>query len=79
MTMTAPGRPRIAALYRDTAMRLAATEYQRFADLLRLLGPGDWAKPTERLRRFRRCRRSRNSGSRQSTAAGAGHGPFAPR
>jgi uncharacterized protein (TIGR03083 family) len=47
MTITAPSRPRIAALPRDTAMRLAATEYQRFADMLRLLGPGDWAKPTE--------------------------------
>jgi uncharacterized protein (TIGR03083 family) len=47
MTMTAPSRPRIAALPRDTAMRLAATEYQRFLDLLRSLGPGDWAKPTE--------------------------------
>jgi uncharacterized protein (TIGR03083 family) len=32
---------------RDTAMRLAATEYQRFLDLLRALGPGDWARPTE--------------------------------
>src|SRR5215467_7933066 len=47
MTITAPGRPRIAALPRGTAMRLAATEYQRFADLLRSLGPGDWARPTE--------------------------------
>ena len=47
MTITAPSRPRIAALPRSTAMRLAATEYQRFADLLRSLGPGDWAKPTE--------------------------------
>ena len=47
MTMTAPSRPRIAALPRGTAMRLAATEYQRFAGLLRLLGPGDWATRTE--------------------------------
>ena len=47
MTITAPSRPRIAALPRGTAMRLAATEYRRFADLLRLLGPGDWATPTE--------------------------------
>jgi uncharacterized protein (TIGR03083 family) len=47
MTITAPSRPRIAALPRGTAMRLAATEYQRFADLLRSLGPDDWAKPTE--------------------------------
>ena len=45
--MTAPSRPRIAALPRGTAMRLAATEYERFADLLRVLGPGDWARPTE--------------------------------
>jgi uncharacterized protein (TIGR03083 family) len=47
MTIAAPSRPRIAALPRGTAMRLAATEYQRFADLLRSLGPGDWAKPTD--------------------------------
>jgi len=47
MTITALGRPRVAALPREVAMRLAATEYQRFADMLRSLGPGDWAKPTE--------------------------------
>jgi uncharacterized protein (TIGR03083 family) len=47
MTMTAPSRPRIPAMPRDTAMRLAAAEYRRFADLLRSLGPGDWATPTE--------------------------------
>ncbi len=46
MTMTAPSQPRTAALPRATAMRLAATEYQRFAGMLRALGPGDWAKPT---------------------------------
>jgi len=47
MTITAPSTPRAAVLSRDTAMRLAATEYQRLLDLLRALGPGDWAKPTE--------------------------------
>src|SRR5215469_2378501 len=47
MTVTAPSRPRAAALRRDVAMRLAATEYQRFAEMLRALRPGDWAKPTE--------------------------------
>ena len=47
MTTTAPSQLRTAALPHVTAMRLAATEYQRFADLLRSLGPGDWAKPTE--------------------------------
>jgi uncharacterized protein (TIGR03083 family) len=47
MTITAPSTPRAAALSRDTAMRLAATEYQRFLDLLRALSPGDWARPTE--------------------------------
>jgi len=47
MTITAPSRPRLAALPRAIAMRLAATEYQRFADTLRSLGPGDWATPTE--------------------------------
>jgi uncharacterized protein (TIGR03083 family) len=44
---TAPSQPRAAALPRETAMRLAATEYQRFADLLCALAPDDWAKPTE--------------------------------
>jgi uncharacterized protein (TIGR03083 family) len=47
VTMTTISEPRTAALPRDTAMRLAATEYQRFGDLLRALGPDDWAKPTE--------------------------------
>ncbi len=50
MTMTAtgkPSRPRAAALPRDIAMRLAATEYQRFAGMLRALRPDDWARPTE--------------------------------
>jgi uncharacterized protein (TIGR03083 family) len=47
MTMTAIDTPRAAALPRDTAMRLAATEYQRFLDLLRSLPPADWTKPTE--------------------------------
>ena len=47
MTITAPTTPRAAALSRDTAMRLAATEYQRFLDLLRALRPGDWATPTD--------------------------------
>ena len=47
MTMTASSEPRTAALPRDTAMRLAATEYQRLLDLLRALGPEDWTRPTE--------------------------------
>ena len=47
MTMTVPSRPRTPVLPREVAMRLAATEYQRFADLLRSLGPGDWGKQTE--------------------------------
>src|SRR5215813_14402982 len=47
LAMTARSEPRAAALPREVAMRLAATEYQRFADMLRSLGPGDWAKPTE--------------------------------
>jgi uncharacterized protein (TIGR03083 family) len=47
MTITAPSTPRAAAMSRDIAMRLAATEYQRFLDLLRGLGSGDWARPTE--------------------------------
>ena len=47
MITTAPSQPRTAALPRETAVRLAATEYQRFTDLLRALAPDDWAKPTE--------------------------------
>jgi uncharacterized protein (TIGR03083 family) len=47
MTMTALSQPRTAALPRDTAMRLAATEYLRFLEMLRELGPADWDKPTE--------------------------------
>ncbi len=49
--MTAPAtdraRPRPAALDRDTAFRLAATEYERFGALLRRLRPGDWTRPTD--------------------------------
>jgi len=47
VTMTTPGAPRASALPRDTAMLLAATEYQRFSDMLRSLGPGEWGKQTE--------------------------------
>lgn len=47
MTTTAPSEPRAAALPRDTAMRLAAAEYQRFLGLLRALEREDWATPTE--------------------------------
>lgn len=43
-TTAAPRRPR---LDRDTAMRLAETEYARFLDLLRSLSPDDWARPTD--------------------------------
>ena len=47
MTMTGFEPPRTAALPRDTAMRLAATEYRRFLDLLRALRPEDWGRPTD--------------------------------
>ena len=47
MTVTAPGAPRVAAIPRETATRLAATEYERFAALLRDLRAEDWAKPTD--------------------------------
>lgn len=47
MTMTTAIRPRSSALPRSTAMRLAATEYQRFLQLLRSLEPGDWTTPTD--------------------------------
>lgn len=49
--MTAPAtdraRPRPPALDRDTAFRLAATEYERFLAVLRDLDPADWSRPTE--------------------------------
>ena len=45
-TITRPSS-RTAGLDRATAMQLAATEYGRFAALLRSLGPGDWTRPTD--------------------------------
>jgi len=47
MTMTVDTPPRLASLDHATAMRLAATEYARAADLLRSLSPDDWTKPTD--------------------------------
>lgn len=47
MTTTARSELRTAALPRETAMRLAAAEYQRFLELLRSLRAADWTKPTE--------------------------------
>jgi len=49
MTASAPARSRARppVLDRDTAYRLAATEYQRFVALLRHLGEPDWSRPTE--------------------------------
>jgi uncharacterized protein (TIGR03083 family) len=47
MITTELGTLRGAALPRDTSMRLAATEYRRFADLLQSLRPEDWTQPTE--------------------------------
>jgi len=42
-----PALGRSAALDRPRAMRLAATEYGRFLDLLRSLDPADWSRPTD--------------------------------
>src|SRR5215207_1566474 len=48
MSASTTVRPsRAAVLDRATAMQLAATEYDRFTDLLRTLGPDDWARPTD--------------------------------
>ena len=49
MTMTEPtvDAVRPPALEHGTAMRLAATEYDRFLALLRALRAGDWTKPTD--------------------------------
>ena len=44
-TTSAP--PRSPALDRPTAMRLAATEYDRVVALLRELSPPDWRQPTD--------------------------------
>jgi uncharacterized protein (TIGR03083 family) len=41
--------PRSAAVDRATAMRLAATEYDRFLALLTALEPADWTRPTDCL------------------------------
>lgn len=48
-TTTAPRtqiEPRRPALDRDTAMRLARTEYDRFVDQLRVLSDAEWSRPT---------------------------------
>lgn len=42
---TAP--PRRSGLDRDTAMRLAATEYGRYLDQLRSLDEADWGRATD--------------------------------
>jgi uncharacterized protein (TIGR03083 family) len=50
MTMTSTtttDRPRRSVLDRATALRLAGTEYGRYLDQLRALGPDDWTRPTD--------------------------------
>lgn len=49
MTATTSARTPVRApvLERAPAMRLAATEYGRFADLLRMLDADDWSRPTD--------------------------------
>lgn len=39
--------PRTATLQRPVAMRLAQTEFVRYIDVLRTLGPEQWARPTD--------------------------------
>lgn len=46
-TMQTPTTPRRSLLDRGTAMRLAAVEYDRFADALAALEPADWTRPTD--------------------------------
>jgi uncharacterized protein (TIGR03083 family) len=46
-TDAVPAVPRRSLLPRPTAMRLAATEYQRLLHVLRSLTPADWTKPTD--------------------------------
>jgi uncharacterized protein (TIGR03083 family) len=49
MTASTTTRPsaRVAVLDRESALRLAATEYGRFGSLLGTLTPGDWARATD--------------------------------
>uniref|UniRef100_UPI0015F05715 maleylpyruvate isomerase N-terminal domain-containing protein n=1 Tax=Pseudonocardia pini TaxID=2758030 RepID=UPI0015F05715 len=49
MTTTTRSRStaRRSALEHETAARLAATEYDRYLDLLRSLDAADWARPTD--------------------------------
>jgi uncharacterized protein (TIGR03083 family) len=47
LTTHAPVRPRISTLDRPTLMRLAATEYDRFANMLATLSARDWTQPTD--------------------------------
>ncbi|GHH56892.1 maleylpyruvate isomerase family mycothiol-dependent enzyme [Lentzea cavernae] len=47
MTSALASRPRTSTLDRDTAMRLARTEYERVVTLLEGLAPQDWATPTD--------------------------------
>jgi uncharacterized protein (TIGR03083 family) len=44
---TSRPRPRRSTLDRATALRLAATEYQRYFDLRRALDPDDWSRSTD--------------------------------
>jgi uncharacterized protein (TIGR03083 family) len=44
---TATRVEQIPAIDRHKAATIAATEYQRFVDMLRSLGPDDWARPTD--------------------------------
>jgi len=48
MTASTTTRPssRVAVLQREPALRLAATEYDRFGSLLATLGPQDWTRST---------------------------------
>ena len=40
-------KPRESALSRPVGMRLAATEYDRCAEMFRSLAPAQWAAPTD--------------------------------
>ena len=44
---TATPADQIPAIDRREAATIAATEYRRFADMLRSLGPDDWTRPTD--------------------------------
>ena len=85
--------PRESALSRPVAMRLAATEYDRCAELFRSLSPAEWAMATdcpawnirqmaasirENVRQQRKAARMAGTGGVYLDAPTARPGPWTP-